>query len=65
SRLPPQRSIYRLNAVFRLNDYVTVARAIAEREGLSAEEKDSIGARLVAVHALTIIRHIDLIRQGS
>ncbi|MGH9822479.1 MAG: hypothetical protein ACREDR_04410 [Blastocatellia bacterium] len=47
-----------------LTEYLSVTRAIAERDGLSAEEKESISARLGAVHALTILRHIQLIREG-
>lgn len=49
----------------RLKDYVDLARELAEGDCLRLEDKQAISSSIVSVHALTILRHIDLIRRES
>ncbi|HYL98688.1 MAG TPA: hypothetical protein VEZ90_07015 [Blastocatellia bacterium] len=48
-----------------MKDYVDLARELAEGDCLRLEDKQAISSSIVSVHALTTLRHIDLIRRES
>ncbi|HYM00429.1 MAG TPA: hypothetical protein VEZ90_15855 [Blastocatellia bacterium] len=53
-----------LHAYFNcpIRDYVDLARKIVKSDGLTPEDRQSIADNLLAMHAHTILRHVDLIQ---